>query len=185
MSLEGFNWLDYSIVGVIGVSALISLIRGFVREALSLAGWILAFWVALTFSKDAAQYLQDYLHENTIRTVVAFVLLFLATLILTGMVNLILVTLIEKSGLSGTDRLLGMIFGLGRGVLLLALALLIMHATPIVNSPNWQQSSLVPMFNPLEQWLVSFLPKDIDFDKQYNQPLPSASAQVTQVSQES
>ena len=104
--------VDYGILGVIGLSALMSLLRGFVREALSLAGWVLALWVALTFTRELARGLPAGSTVPSVRLAVAFLGLFLAALLLTALVNFLAVHLVEKTGLSGPDRTLGVLFGL-------------------------------------------------------------------------
>ena len=175
MILHGLTGVDYTIVGIVGLSAVISLIRGFVREALSLIVWVLAFWVGFTFSHEAAAYGKNLIHDPTMRFIATFVVLFVLTLFLGGMVNLLLGFLIDRSGLSGTDRLVGMCFGVGRGVLLVGLGLLVLQMTPLVHSESWQRAALIPTFQPLEKWLCGFLPKDIDFDQKYMQALPTTA----------
>ena len=101
------NWFDYAILAIIAISILISIIRGFTKEALSLAGWIVAAWVALTFSEQAEPLLRDYIDIPSIRLLVAFVALFIITLFLAALVNYLVSQMIQKTGLSGTDRMIG------------------------------------------------------------------------------
>lgn len=159
--MSTLNWIDYAIIIIIALSSLISLIRGFIREALSLASWIIAFWVALTFSTLLAPYFQAYIQSDAVRYAVAFILLFIATLIVGAIVNFVITQFIEKTGLSGTDRLLGVVFGFARGVLLVAIILLSAHMTAIPKEQVWQQSELIPVFTPVENWLSNYIPKNI------------------------
>lgn len=161
MNWHNLNWIDYIIVGIIVISSLISLIRGFIREALSLASWIIAFWVALTFNSRLSVLLQPYLTDKSIRTVVSFFVLFAGALIIGAFVNYLISTLVEKTGLSGTDRLLGIVFGFGRGVLLVAILLLVAQVSTLPSSDNWKQSQLVPIMQPVEIWLKGYLPIDL------------------------
>ncbi|MDO6805115.1 CvpA family protein, partial [Wenyingzhuangia sp. 1_MG-2023] len=103
--------VDWVILAVLGISSLISLKRGFVREALSLAVWIGAFVVARMFSGNLATLLTDYIETNSLRWIAAFVVLFLGTLAIGAMVNHLIVEVVRLTGLSGTDRILGMVFG--------------------------------------------------------------------------
>lgn len=159
--MHTLNWLDYSIIILVALSSLLSLIRGFIREALSLASWIIAFWVGLTFSTSVAVYLQPYIHADTVRYAAAFILLFIGTLIAGAIANFIITHLIEKTGLSGTDRLLGVVFGFARGVFLVAIILLAAGMTSVPQEQIWQQSRLVPLFTPVETWLAQYIPKNI------------------------
>jgi membrane protein required for colicin V production len=155
------NWVDYGIVGIIGLSALISLMRGFVREALSLAGWILALWVALTFTRELAERLPASVSVPSVRLAVAFLGLFLSALLLTALVNFLAVQLVEKTGLSGTDRMLGVLFGVARGAVIVAILVLFAGFTAVPRDPWWGSSLLLPEFQQLALWIRGFLPPDI------------------------
>ncbi len=153
--------VDYGILGVIGLSALMSLLRGFVREALSLAGWVLALWVALTFTRELARWLPAGITVPSVRLAVAFLGLFLAALLLTALVNFLAVHLVEKTGLSGTDRTLGVLFGVARGVVIVAILVLLAGLTALPRDPWWGGSSLLPQFQQIALWIRGFLPPDI------------------------
>ena len=136
-------WVDYLIIGIILVSSGISIVRGFIKEVLSLVSWALSFWVALTFHPQLASLLVDYIATPSIRLFTAFFTLFLVTLIL------------------GTDRSLGIIFGLVRGVAIVTLLVLIAGATPMPEDSWWQASLLLEHFEKMAIWLQSLLPADI------------------------
>lgn len=155
------NWFDYLIIGVIALSAFISLWRGFVREAFSLAVWILAFWVGWNFFRDLAPHLETWVGTPSIRLALAFVILMILTLMVGGLVNFLLVKLVESSGLSGTDRLIGVVFGAARGALLVAALVLLAGLTPFPEDPWWKASVLAPYFQELALWLRDLLPQDI------------------------
>ena len=153
-------WVDYIILGIIGISALISLARGFVREAFSLAAWVLAFWVAWSFFRDLSPHL-DWFKTPSVRLAISFVILFLVTLMLGGLVNFLIGQLVDKTGLGGMDRLLGMLFGAVRGVILVVILVILAGLTPLPNDPWWQQSQLIVYFQELAIWLKSLLPPEI------------------------
>lgn len=142
------NWLDYVFIGIIGVSALISLMRGFVREVLSIVVWVAAFWVTLRFASSLAPYLDGYIDSPTLRLVIAFAGLFIGILVLGGLVNHLASKLVTSTGLGGTDRLLGMVFGGLRGVLIVGLLVLMAGLTSIPREHWWQDSVLASQFRP-------------------------------------
>jgi len=153
-------WLDMLIVGIILLSALISLVRGFVREAFSLAVWVLAFWVSWSFFRDLEVPLQAWIGSPTARLGIAFAALMIATLTVGGLVNYLIIQLVERTGMSGTDRLIGMIFGAARGVLLVAILVLLAGLTSLPKEDWWLESTLVGYFQELSFWLRDLLPPE-------------------------
>lgn len=155
------NWVDYSILAILGISTLISIWRGFTREALSLAGWIIAAWVAISFSPNLAAMLEPHIEAPSLRLLVAFAALFLATLLVAGIVNFLVVELIKKTGLSGTDRVLGIFFGLARGALVVAVLVLLAGMTPMPADNWWKEALLLHYFQDMAVWIQQYLPDDI------------------------
>ncbi|MEO5573004.1 MAG: CvpA family protein, partial [Gammaproteobacteria bacterium] len=121
-------WVDWLIVGIIALSGLIGLLRGLVREALSLIAWVAAIWVAISFSHYVAGLLVEQIPSSTVRLMAAFAGLFVITLMLAALVNYLIAKLVDKTGLSGTDHLLGVFFGIARGVVLVAIIVLLAGA---------------------------------------------------------
>jgi len=144
---------DWGIVGIISVSGLISLVRGFIKEAMSLVIWIAAFAVAMNFKEPAADLLVNFIALASIRQLVAWGSLFVGTLLLGAVVNFLLGKLVSSTGLSGTDRTLGLVFGVFRGLLIvLALVIILPQAVPVNQDPWWLASSLIPLFQGFEAW---------------------------------
>ncbi|HEC20735.1 MAG TPA: CvpA family protein [Gammaproteobacteria bacterium] len=146
-------WVDIVIPGIIAISALFSLLRGFVREALSLLGWLAAFWVALSFAQDFADLLLTGITTPSVRVVVSFTILFVLTLVIAALLNRLAGTLVTKTGLTGTDRMIGMIFGIARGVVLVSVLVLLAGMTTLPEDPWWRESALIDVFYKLAQWL--------------------------------
>ena len=155
------NWLDYVIVGVILLSVVISLFRGFVREALALGVWVLAGWVGWAFFRVLAQQLTPWIEVPSLRLAAALAILIIGVLLVGGLVTYLIGELVDRTGLSGTDRLLGTVFGAARGVLLVAVLVLMAGLTPLPQDLWWQQSELIGYFEEAAIWLRELLPEDV------------------------
>ncbi|WP_024690475.1 CvpA family protein [Pseudomonas tremae] len=147
-----FTPVDWAILGIVAISALISLKRGFVKEALSLTTWIIAGVVAWMFGAGLSQYLVNYIETPSARVIASCTILFVATLLVGAMVNFLIGELIRVTGLSGTDRFLGMVFGAARGGLLVVVAGGLLSLGPVQQDQWWQQSRLVPQFLMVADW---------------------------------
>ncbi|WP_207063111.1 CvpA family protein [Motiliproteus sp. SC1-56] len=146
------NWADWVIAVLIGVSALISLKRGFVKEALSLLTWVAAFVIARLFTDQLSAVLAGYIDTPSARVVAAFLLLFIATLFAGALLNNLISALVRATGLSGTDRVLGMVFGAARGGLIVVVAVALLGMTPVIQDRWWSESTLIPHFQLMEDW---------------------------------
>ncbi|NQZ82447.1 MAG: CvpA family protein [Colwellia sp.] len=156
-------WVDYAILAVVGISTLISLARGFVKEAISLVIWIGAFFIASSFYVNLASFLTN-ISDPFLRNAASIAILFIATLVLGALINYIIGQLVSKTGLSGTDRVLGLAFGALRGVLVVSAILFFMDAfTPASSSPWWQSSVLIPEFKLIVVWFFEYLKQSSSF----------------------
>ena len=150
-------WIDYAILIIIAISASISLVRGFVKEAVSLIIWVSAFFIASRFYMDLAVFLTG-IEKELFRNGVAIVILFVTTLILGAMINHLLSEMVHYTGLGGTDKMLGMVFGGLRGLLIVSATLLFMDTlTPANEAIWWQESILIPEFSFIVEWFFEFL----------------------------
>lgn len=146
------NYIDFIIIGIIVFSIIVSLLRGFVREVMSLASWGAAFFIANHFYPYVANFLTQ-IESIYIRNGVAIAILFISTLIIGAIVSYLIGQLVDKTGLSGTDRVLGGCFGLLRGVLIVAALLFFVDTfTNFDQSDMWKDSQLIPHFGFIVEW---------------------------------
>ncbi len=163
-------WPDYAILGTIAISILVGALRGFIKEVFSLLVWAAAFIIAYQYGGDIASLMDDHISLPSARTAMGFTGLFIAVLLIGGLLNYLLGRLIESTGLSGTDRLLGGVFGTARGLALIVAVLLVAGFTPIPADPWWKNSQLVQRLLPFVEWSSGFLPGNVsehlEFDPQ-------------------
>ncbi|MDE2308943.1 MAG: CvpA family protein [Xanthomonadaceae bacterium] len=155
------NWTDYIIIGILAISVMIGLWRGLISEVLALAIWVAAFWVAWTFGPVLATHFKRMIELPSARIIVGYGICFIAVLILGALLRFVIDRLVESTGLSGTDRLLGMFFGFARGVLLLTLLVFLGGFTAFPRDPWWQQSVLLPQFRHAATWLEQRVPAGV------------------------
>ena len=154
-------WPDYAILAVIAISVLVGALRGFIKEVFSLLVWSAAFLIAYNFAGDVADLMEDAVTLPSARTAMGFVGLFVAVLLVGGLMNYLLGRLVESTGLTGTDRLLGGVFGAARGLVLIIAVLLVAGFTPIPADPWWKESLTIQRMMPLVAWAAGHLPESV------------------------
>jgi membrane protein required for colicin V production len=140
------NYLDWTLIGIGAASALWGLMRGLLREVLSLAGWAASFWLAQRYASELGAWLPIEEGSGTLRQLLGFVLVFVLVLTLCTLLAIVLKKLASAVGLGPLDRLLGAVFGALRGLLLLLSLTIVVGLSPWKSQDIWV-SSTVP------QWL--------------------------------
>lgn len=163
MHTVALSLADYVIIGLVLISVLISLVRGFVREAFSLASWGAAIFLAIFFCGDLAQLFSTKISTPTVRLLLSFAILFISTLIAGAVLSYLFVSVVHKSGMSGTDRFLGAVFGLLRGALVVALLIMVGKFTPLSQHSAWETSFLIPHFEVIAEDLQERAPQMFDW----------------------
>lgn len=153
-------WVDYIIILIVAVSALVSLLRGFLREMVSLITWVVGFWVALRFAHQVGDVF-SIIHNSSVRLMVGFVVLFVIILIVGALVNFLVGKVVQRTGTSASDRILGLIFGLVRGVVIVAVLVILARFTNLPKDPWWHQSRLIPYAESVAGWMRGVLPEQV------------------------
>ncbi|MCF7985881.1 MAG: CvpA family protein [Thiohalocapsa sp.] len=153
--------VDYLIIGLIAISAIIGLARGLIREVIALGVWVAALLAAWFFYQPLAAQLTPWIATPSVRLGAAVVILVVGVLIAGALIAHVLALLVDKTGLTGTDRLLGLVFGAARGAVLVALLVFIANLTPLTQDPWWSASALIPKFQLLADLMLDLIPPDL------------------------
>jgi membrane protein required for colicin V production len=168
----GFSWIDIGIAIILLVSIAIAIFRGFVKEAVSLASWIAAIWLAITFSHQVALFLpasiddatlslsQNEIEVSKLRIGIAFVLIMIGTLIAGALLNYILSHLTQNRALRGIDRMLGGFFGFVRGAAIVVVLILAASYTNFPLSDTWKASQFLPPFEIVAKKAIEMMPPE-------------------------
>ncbi|HXO69354.1 MAG TPA: CvpA family protein, partial [Bradyrhizobium sp.] len=155
------NWADYVILAVLFISVLIGLARGLISEILSLVIWVAAFWLAWLFGPVVARYFEGSVSLPSARIAIGYGGVFIAVLLVGAVVRFLISRLVSVTGLGGMDRLLGMLFGFVRGVLLVSGVVFLLGFTPLPNEPVWRESAILPQFAKPAAWLGQQVPANV------------------------
>ena len=155
--------IDYIFLGLVALSVLLGFMRGFFREALSLASWVLALWLALEFGQIFVPVFSEILPSPTLQIWAARLMTFVLVVVAGAVVNRLIGMAVRKTGLSGTDRVLGMGFGFVRGVLLVGLVVLGAQVLELDREPWWDESRLVPYGLQVADQIRDYVGEGIDY----------------------
>ena len=159
--MDTLSWVDLSLLGVLLLSLLIGLWRGFVLEVLALAGWVAAYFAAQWLAPTWAARVPLGEPGSSLNYAATFAIAFIAVLVAWGLASRVLRMLVNATPLRGADRVLGAAFGLLRGVLLLLVLATVVALTPAAKSPEWHRSQGVQWLAVALQELKPLLPPDI------------------------
>lgn len=146
---------DYIVLAVLGFSIILSVMRGLVKEVLSILAWFVAFYVGRTYTDQMLPLIPADIPSESLRTLAAFLVLFLATLLLATLLAIAISAIFKKIGLGWLNRILGAVFGAFRGVLIVCILVLLAGMTEMPKDARWKNA----MFSaPIEALVVSLLP---------------------------
>lgn len=161
--LQSVGILDLIFISIIVISILVGLIRGAVREVLSLVGLAAAIYLAFRFADEISKaYISQFFEQPRISYLVAFILIIIITIFVIALVNLLISQLLKASGLSFVNRFFGLIFGALRGAVICVIIVMVIRFIPGATQENWwKDSALAPFFATIAGRSFDYLPKDI------------------------
>ena len=152
---------DYIVLAILGVSAVLGLLRGLIKEVLSLIAYALAVMAAIWWGPSLALWLADLIQNELLRMAAAYAGVFVLVLLLVGLVNVTLASLIDRTGLTPADHGLGLVFGLLRGTLIVLVLVVLAGYTELPKEPWWTQARLSPAAVHGVQQLKLMLPPSL------------------------
>lgn len=156
--LANLTGLDYVILAILVLSTLFGIARGFVKEIISLISWVAAIYVALHYASKVDQLLRNAISDATIRHIIAVVLLIIAVLIIGAIVGKLIRMMLSLTGFGFFDRILGLIFGFARGVLVVVVILTLLSLTSMSKAEWMTSAKLPPYFSPVTSYLSAMAP---------------------------
>ena len=154
--------IDILIAVAILVSVVVGIFRGFVKEAISIAALLVAIWAALYFGPEAGDIAENWFKSEELQMWFGRVLVFLVILSLGGLLGWGISKLVRLSVLSGMDRMLGAVFGIARGILLAAVAIIGGQFAGFDNDAWWLESNLIPQIEVVADWIKIMAPEGLD-----------------------
>ncbi|MDB5808375.1 MAG: Colicin production protein [Betaproteobacteria bacterium] len=155
------TWVDYAVIAIVGLSILLSVIHGLVREIMSLASWVMAFLVAQLYAGEVAALLPAALTNGSLRLLAGFLAVFLAVLIIMTLVAMAISGLLKTAGLGFADRALGAVFGFMRGLAIVMIAVLLSGLTALPRQAAWRNAIFTEPLVILANWTKVWLPDDM------------------------
>ncbi|SEN11880.1 CvpA family protein [Nitrosomonas marina] len=153
--------LDYIVLCIFFISIVLSIIRGLVREVLSIAGWVVAFIAASTYAYEFEPFIPSEIGGESLRIIAAFIVVFVATLLVSVLITMLLNALIKNVGLGFIDRTFGAFFGFARALVIVMMLVLIAGLTALPQQPVWRQAVLSPTLEVVALEVLPWLPDDL------------------------
>ncbi len=152
---------DLIVILVVAVSVGFSIWRGLVREVLALLSWIAAFWLARLFAGVVAGWLPSSWTHQGLRYAIGFIAVMLITVLVLSLVSMLIARLVKAAGLTASDRMLGAVFGLLRGVLIVVILVLLGGMTSEPRERYWRNAFLSKPLEKMALWAKPWLPDDV------------------------
>ncbi len=151
--------LDIAIIGLILISVLVGFIRGFTKELMSIVAWVVSIYLAFNFYEPAAKYFSQFVNQEILSNIIGGGAIFVVSLFIFSLIGYLISKAVSASGIKGTDRVLGAVLGVVRGVLIIGFLIVISSIFNVQNREVWQQSQLIDHFEPVATIINSVLPE--------------------------
>ena len=162
------TWFDYAVLLILGLSILLSVMRGFLREVLALLAWVLAFWLAALYSGDVAHMLPQSIPTQQLRMLAAYALVFFLVFVVMTLVSITVGQLLKVLGIGPLDRMLGALFGFARGMVIVLALVLVAGLTSLPKEPFWRNATfsapLEAVVSAIKPWLPEALGKELKYE---------------------
>lgn len=159
LELVELNAADFAILVVVGLSCILGLWRGLIREVLVLVSWIAIVLVSWLYIRSLANLMQDFIEQPVLQTLIAFLIIFFGVVLLRLGLTKVLRSMLKLAGLALMDRILGGVFGVLRGVLIVCVVLYLVgiffDVSVLDRSELWSESVLIPHGAALIEWTES------------------------------
>lgn len=152
---------DYAVLVIVGISILISVIRGLVREVLALLAWLAAFVAATFLGAAVAAWMPQAIPTEELRLLTGFLIVFVGVLIAMSLIAMLVSRLIRRAGLGVEDRMFGMLFGVARGAVVVLVLVLLAGLTPLPRDPMWRNAMLSSPLESMALYVKAWLPGEL------------------------
>ena len=159
---------DYTVLLIIGISIVVSMMRGAVREVLAIMGWLVAIIAAKTYATDLVPLLPADIPTESLKILAAYVIVFFGVLVIASLLTIALSSLIKKIGLNWFNRFLGAFFGFARGLIIVCVLVFLAGLTSLPKDARWTNamfsSPLEALVKTLLPWLPPTIAKHVAYD---------------------
>lgn len=155
------NELDWAIVIILGLSTVVGVARGVIREVLSIVGWVVGIVFALKWSPDLAEKIPLDSLGPAVKTILAAIIIAVFCVFAIGLLGTLLRKMLEVANISAEDRILGSVFGLLRGVVFVCAAVFLAGMTSAPTTSMWRHSVCIPLAENGVELMMPLLPESI------------------------
>ena len=152
---------DIVFIGIIASSAVLALIRGGLSEILSLSSWFITIWIMRKFGNLVDHLIPHSITNPLIRNALVFIIIFIIIAIIIALIKKLCNKFISSIGLNGVNYLLGVVFGVIRGILISALLIILIEIMNFDPAHSWQKAKSAMVIEPVVIWIVDLVPERI------------------------